>query len=103
MCCSTYFSFCMKYKPAVHALIISPLFLLKMCMVNNFHIIFYEITLFIRKLRAKFLIYHFNPYEFSLFKTPISAKKIQKQVILSYRNALFSPSTQIKEIPYKNS
>ena len=47
------------------ALIISPLFLLKMCMVNNFHIIFYEITLFIRNLRAKFLIYHCNPYEFS--------------------------------------
>ena len=38
-----------------------------------------------------------------VFKTPFFTKKIQKQVILSYKNALFSPSTQIKEIPYKNS
>lgn len=77
-----YLFFCMKYKPAVHALIISPLFLLKMCMVNNFHIIFYEITLFIRKLRAKFLIYHCNPYEFSCIKNANISEK--------------------KEIPYKN-
>ena len=43
------------------------------------------------------------PTNFLVFKMPISVKKIQKQVILSYKNALFSPSTQIKEIPYKNS
>lgn len=43
------------------------------------------------------------PTNFLVFKTLISVKKIQKQVILSYKNALFSPSTQIKEIPYKNS
>ena len=43
------------------------------------------------------------PTNFLVFKTLISARKIQKQVILYYKNALFSPSTQIKEIPYKNS
>ena len=36
------------------------------------------------------------PTNFLVFKTPISAKKIQKQVILYYKNALFSPSTQKK-------
>ena len=40
------------------------------------------------------------------FKKDLKLAKKQnkkKQVILSYRNALFSPSTQIKEIPYNNS
>ena len=38
-----------------------------------------------------------------VFKTPISAKKIQKYEILICKKSLFSLHKQNKEIPYKNS
>ena len=38
-----------------------------------------------------------------VFKTPISAKKIQKYEILICKKSLFSLHKQNKEIPYKKS
>ena len=48
-------------------------------------------------------IYSPFPGVLFVFKTPISAKKIQKYEILICKKSLFSLHKQNKEIPYKNS